>query len=57
MMTENKPVAKQPMNITMQGYEVIEKTVKPCATSARILVPKEWIGKKVRTVLLEPLEP
>lgn len=56
-MTEKQPVAKQPMNITMQGYEVIEKTVKPCATSARILVPKEWIGKKVRTVLIEPLEP
>jgi len=53
-MTENQSVAKQPMNITMQGYEVIEKIVKPCATSARILVPKEWIGKKVRAVLIEP---
>ena len=53
-MTETQPVAKQPMNITMQGYEVIEKIVKPCATSARILVPKEWIGKKVRAVLIEP---
>jgi len=42
------------MSITMQGYEVIEKTAKPCATSARILVPKEWIGKRVRAVCLDP---
>ncbi len=37
----------------MNGYEVVEKVAKPCATSARILVPKSWIGKKVRAVRLE----
>jgi len=56
-MTENQPIAKKPMNIIMQGYEVIEKTAKPCATSARILVPKEWIGKRIRAVCLEPIDP
>ncbi|GBE54955.1 hypothetical protein BMS3Bbin15_01119 [archaeon BMS3Bbin15] len=38
----------------MEGYEVVEKIAKPCATSARVLVPKGWIGKKVRIVRLEP---
>lgn len=38
----------------MEGYEVVEKIAKPCATSARVLVPKSWIGKKVRVVRLEP---
>jgi putative transposon-encoded protein len=51
---EKQSVAKKPMDITMQGYEVVEKIVKPCATSARILVPKDWIGKRVRVVCIDP---
>ncbi len=38
----------------MEGYEVVEKIAKPCATSARVLVPKDWIGMRVRVVRLEP---
>ncbi len=34
--------------------EVIEKMAKQCATSARILVPRSWIGKRVRAVRLDP---
>lgn len=49
-----KKVMEKPMEIRMQGYEVVEKTAKPCATSARVLVPKSWIGKRVRVVRLEP---
>ncbi len=52
-----RDVSEQPMEIRMEGYEVvekIEKIAKPCATSARVLVPKGWIGKKVRIVRLEP---
>lgn len=46
-------MAEEPMEIRMKGYEVVEKVAKPCATSARILVPKSWVGKKVRAVRLE----
>ena len=53
-VTEKKTVAEKPMEIKMTGYEVIEKIAKPCATSARILVPRSWIGKRVRTVRLDP---
>ena len=49
-----KQVYEKPMDIHMEGYEVVEKVAKQCSTSARVLVPKDWIGKKVRVVRLEP---
>jgi putative transposon-encoded protein len=53
-VSEKKTVAEEPMEIRMTGYEVVEKMAKPCATSARILVPRGWIGKRVRAVRLDP---
>jgi putative transposon-encoded protein len=53
-MSDERSIAKKPMEITMQGFEVVEKIAKPCATSARIIVPKEWIGKRVRVIRLDP---
>jgi hypothetical protein len=44
----------EPMEIRLLGYEVVEKTAKQCATSARVLVPKHWIGKRVKVVRVEP---
>lgn len=49
-------ISEKPMEIRMQGYEVIEKTATQHATSAKILVPKHWIGKRVRAVRIEPEE-
>lgn len=43
-----------PIELRMQGYEVVEKVAKPCATSARVLVPRHWIGKRVRAVRVDP---
>jgi putative transposon-encoded protein len=37
-------------------YQVIEKTVKSSGNSGRVYVPKEWVGKKVKILLMEPLE-
>jgi putative transposon-encoded protein len=51
---EKVSVAEQPISMTMDGYEVVEKVAKKCATSARILVPKHWIGKRVRAVRVDP---
>ena len=46
-------VAKEPMEIKLLGFEVVEKIAMPCATSARILVPKHWIGKRVKAICLD----
>ena len=48
-----KGVLRKPISMKMEGFEVIEKTAEPSGTSARIYVPKKWIGKKVRAVLIE----
>lgn len=40
----------------VDGYEAIEKTVAESGNSGRVYAPKEWIGKKVKLILLEPLE-
>ncbi len=51
-----RKVSEKPMDIQMQGYEVIEKVVTQHATSAKVLVPRHWIGRKVRAVRLEPID-
>ncbi|MHB8360984.1 MAG: DUF2080 family transposase-associated protein [Thermoplasmataceae archaeon] len=49
-----KKTTEKPMEIRMEGYEVIEKVATQHATSAKVLVPKHWIGKKVRAVRIDP---
>ena len=44
------------MRIDIEAYQVIEKTVKPSGNSGRVYVPNEWIGKRVKILLLEPLD-
>jgi len=41
------------MEIKIQGYQIIEKTIKSSGNSGRVYVPKGWVGKKVKIVLLE----
>jgi putative transposon-encoded protein len=53
-MSKGESIAEKPMEIRMLGFEVVEKVAKRCATSARILVPKAWVGKRVRAVRLDP---
>jgi len=48
------PLANKPAEIKMLGYEIVEKIAMPCSSSARILVPKHWIGKRVRAVRVDP---
>lgn len=42
------------MVIQVQGYQVLEKKVKAAKTTGRIYLPKEWVDKQVKIVLLEP---
>ncbi|MBE8539420.1 DUF2080 family transposase-associated protein [Geoglobus acetivorans] len=46
----------KPAKITVEGYEVIEKVVKDAGNSGRVYVPKSWVGKRVKIILLEPNE-
>lgn len=41
------------MKIEIEGYEVVEKMAVKGGNSARIYVPKQWEGKKVKAILLE----
>ncbi|MCM2466484.1 hypothetical protein DIC75_09235 [Methanoculleus sp. CWC-02] len=44
------------MEVHTEAYQVIDKTVKPMGNSGGVLVPKKWIGKKVKILLLEEAE-
>lgn len=44
------------MKIEINAYQIIEKVVKPSGNSGRVYVPIDWVGKKVKVVLLESLE-
>lgn len=45
----------KPYTITIEGvYNQVEKIAGPGGNSARVFVPKDWQGKKVRVLLLEP---
>lgn len=47
---------KPGMKIEIEAYQVIEKTVKSGGNSGRVYVPVDWIGKRVKILLMEPLE-
>jgi putative transposon-encoded protein len=40
-------------NIKLIGYEMLEKQVNKSGNSGRVYVPIEWIGKRVKIVLIE----
>lgn len=44
---------KKPIEMQMEGFEVVEKVAERGGNSARIYVPKHWLGKTVRAVLIE----
>ncbi|MCX6803038.1 MAG: DUF2080 family transposase-associated protein [Candidatus Diapherotrites archaeon] len=48
-----KAVVKKSISMQMEGFEVIEKVAESSGNSGRIYVPKKWIGKKVRAVLMQ----
>ena len=44
------------MKVEVRAYQVIEKVVKASGSSGRVYVPPEWIGKRVKILLMDPLE-
>ena len=43
------------MEIKINAYQIVEKTVKQSGNSGRVYVTIDWVGKKVKVVLIEPL--
>ena len=39
--------------IRLKGFEMLEKQVNQSGNSGRVYVPVEWIGKRVKIILLE----
>lgn len=39
--------------IQLSGFEMLEKQVNKSGNSGRVYVPIEWIGKRVKIILLE----
>lgn len=44
------------IEMSFRGYEVLEKEVSKSGHSGRVYVPYAWIGKRVKVVLLDPLD-
>ncbi|RQD81609.1 MAG: DUF2080 family transposase-associated protein [Methanocalculus sp. MSAO_Arc1] len=49
-------ILKDGFKQSFTGYEVIEKTVSPGGHSGRVFVPKKWLGKSVKIILMEPAD-
>ena len=47
--------APSPDLYRIEGYEVLEKTVKRHANTAHILVPRKYIGARVKIVICDPV--
>lgn len=43
------------MKIEIEAYQVVEKIVKSGGNSGRVYVPADWIGKRVKILLMEPI--
>ncbi|MEK7142381.1 MAG: DUF2080 family transposase-associated protein [Patescibacteria group bacterium] len=44
---------KKEVKIELLGFEMLEKHVNKSGNSGRVYVPIEWIGKRVKIILLE----
>ena len=52
----NQITAEKPMRVEVEGYEAIEKIVKPAGNSARVYVPKNWLSCRVKVIRLDPVQ-
>lgn len=44
------------MRIEIEAFQAIDKDVKAFGNTSHVLLPKGWMGKKVKVLLLEPLK-
>jgi len=43
----------EPMEISTRAFQAIDRSVKAMGNSGGIYLPKEWVGKKVKVLLVE----
>lgn len=51
MQKQNKITRETKINLI--GYEMLEKEVTKSGNSGRIYVPIQWVGKRVKIILIE----
>lgn len=44
---------KKEVKLELTGFEMLEKQVNKSGNSGRVYVPIEWVGKRVKIVLVE----
>ena len=44
---------RKEVKLELTGYEMLEKLVNRSGNSGRVYVPIEWIGKRVKVILIE----
>ncbi|MDP2934803.1 MAG: DUF2080 family transposase-associated protein [bacterium] len=44
---------KRRVEVQLFGYEMLEKQVNKSGNSGRVYVPVDWVGKRVKVILLE----
>jgi putative transposon-encoded protein len=49
-------MTSEAMTVQSQAYEVIERVVKARGTSGGVYLPVSWTGKRVKVLLLDPVE-
>jgi putative transposon-encoded protein len=43
------------IEVKAKAFEAIDRVVKSSGNSGRVYLPKGWVGKKVKVLLLEPI--
>jgi len=49
-------MTSESMTIQSSAFEVLERVVKGRGTSGGVYLPVSWIGKRVKILLLDPVE-
>jgi putative transposon-encoded protein len=49
-------MTSEAMTVQTQAYEVLERIVKARGTSGGVYLPVSWTGKRVKILLLDPVE-
>lgn len=44
---------KKETKIQITGFEMLEKQVNKSGNSGRVYLPIEWVGKRIKVILLE----
>jgi putative transposon-encoded protein len=43
------------IEVRAKAFEAIDRVVTSSGNSGRVYLPKKWVGKKVKVLLLEPI--